>query len=317
MSNIEAKLRQELKGAVRRNQADGILLSGGLDSSILAYLSPNITAFTVFLKSSGGDRRYVAKIVQYLGLEHHQKEISVEEAIEEIPKVIKILRTFDPAIPNDLAIYFGMKLAREKGVKSIMTGDGGDELFAGYSYMFKLNLNEYIPRIARTMYFSSQDIGKAIGLTVKQPYMDKKFVEFALSIKPELKVGYSLRGSPAVRSGRGGKDWRTFGKWILRKAYENCLPGEIIWQGKRPIEKGSGFTRLREILKSKISDETFKEKSKVYPIKFINKEHMYYYEIYKKVVGDIPKPGKGEIDCPGCGAGILREALHCQVCGRT
>jgi len=303
MVNVEVKLKQELKDAVRRNQAEGILFSGGLDSSILAYLSHNIKTFTVFLKSYGEDRRYVQMLAQFLGLEHYQREISMDEAIEGIPEVVRILRTFDPAIPNDLAIYFAMKLANKKRIRSLMTGDGGDELFAGYSFMFKLNLNEYIPRIVRTMHFSSQDIGDAIGLAIKQPYMDKKFVKFALSIEPDLKV---------VKKG-----WRTFGKWILRKAYESCLPKEIIWQGKRPIEKGSGFSRLREIIESRISDEEFKKKSKVYPIKFMNKEHLYYYKIYREVVGEIPHIKKGEKGCPGCGAGILKVALHCQVCGWT
>jgi asparagine synthase (glutamine-hydrolysing) len=301
MVNIEAILRHELKGAVKRNKADGILLSGGLDSSILAFLSPGIKAFTVFLKPWGDDRKFVSSVVQHLGLEHCQGEISVDEAIEGVPEVIKILRTFDPAIPNDLAIYFGMKLAREKGIKSVMTGDAGDELFAGYSFMFKLDLNEYIPRIAGTMHFSSQDIGSAAGLEIKQPFIDKKFIKFALSVEPGLKVMK--------------KGWRTFGKWILRKAFEKNLPGEIIWQGKRPIEKGSGFTLLREIIESKISDSKFEKRSRDYPIKFISKEHLYYYEIYKKVVGDIPKPLKGEVGCPGCGAGILKGAMHCRICG--
>ena len=303
MANIEARLRKELKGAVRRNRAEGILLSGGLDSSILALLSPNIKAFTVFFESYGDDRNYVGEVVKHLGLEHHQKEISMSKAMEGIPDVIRILRTFDPAVPNDLAIYFAMKLSKEKGVKSLMTGDGGDELFAGYSFMFKLDLNEYIPRIAKTMHFSSQDIGDAVGLAVKQPYMDEKFVKFALSVEPDLKVMK--------------KGWRTFGKWILRKAYEDSLPKEIIWQGKRPIEKGSGFDRLREVIESKISDGEFKKKSNAYPVKFINKEHLYYYEIYRKVVGDIPKPVKGEVSCPGCGAGILKGAFYCRICGWT
>jgi len=303
MVNIETKFRRELRNAVRRNQAGGILLSGGLDTSILAFLSPGIKAFTVYLESFGKDRIYARKVARYLGLKHYEREISVGEAIKEMPKVVGILQSFDPAIPNDLAIYFAMKFAKEKGIGSLLTGDGADELLAGYSYMFKLNLEEYIPRIAKNMHFSSQDIGKAIGLEIKQPYMDRKFVKFALGIKTELKIGKI--------------GWRTFGKWILRKAYEGSLPKEIIWQGKRPIEKGSGFSKLREIIESRISDKEFEKKSRIYPVKFITKEHLYYYEIYRNVIGEIPWPKTGEVSCPGCGAGILKEAFHCRVCGWT
>lgn len=303
MTRTETRLRNELKDAVRRNKAEGILFSGGLDTSILAFLSPGMKAFTVYLKSFGEDRVYAGRVAKHLGLKHFQREIDAEEAIREIPEVIKILRTFDPALPNDLAIYFAMKMAKEKKVNSLMTGDGADELLAGYSYMFKLDLDDYIPRLAKTMYFSSLDIGSSLGLKIVQPYLDRRFVRFALSVKPELKV---------AKAG-----WRTYGKWILRKAYENYLPKEILWQGKRPIERGSGFNMLRKVIEARISDREFRKKSEAYKIKFISKDHLYYYEIYRKVIGDVPRPAKGEVTCNGCGAGIRKGTRHCRTCGWT
>ena len=223
----------------------------------------------------------------------------MEEALEAIPEVIRIRRSFDPALPNDLALYFALKLAKEKGFDNVITGDGSDELFAGYSYMFDLNLEDYLPKLTERMNFSAGELGHHLGIKVKQPFLDDEFVSFALSIKPDLKVRKE-----------GGK---RHGKWILRKAFETFLPQEVVWQDKRPIEMGSGFTELRGIIASKIPEEEFtKEK---YPIKFLSKDHPFYYRIYREVVGEIPPPRPGEGKCPGCGAGIKASSFHCRVCG--
>ncbi|MBC7323206.1 MAG: hypothetical protein H5T90_08930, partial [Acetomicrobium sp.] len=137
-----------LKKVVETNLGDGLLLSGGIDSTVLACLAPSAIAFTIDFESKGEDIEYAKKVTEILGMKHFCLTVSTEEAIEAIPIVIKILKTFDPAIPNDIVVYFGLKLAKEKGCVSVMTGDGGDELFGGYSYMAELNLNEYIPKIA-------------------------------------------------------------------------------------------------------------------------------------------------------------------------
>jgi asparagine synthase (glutamine-hydrolysing) len=301
MMGMIAELRHELAGAVRRRVADGLLLSGGLDSSILAVLAPDVKTFTVTLETYGNDLYYARKVVDHLGIKHYHETVSIGDAITTIPTVIKALRSFDPAIPNDLATYFGLRLARKHGVQSVMTGDGGDELFAGYDYMLELDLVDYIPRIARNMYFSSNALGKAIGVTVKQPYLDKAFIEFALRIEPELKVKLV-----------NGQKW---GKWILRKTFEGSLPQEIVWRRKTPIELGSGFTELRAVIESTVSEDEFKMKQGEYGIKFRSREHLYYYEIYRDVVGEVQPPGDGEKRCPDCGAGVDIRGNHCRVCG--
>lgn len=300
MKAILEELRLRLKEAVGRNAAQALLFSGGLDSSILAFLSsPGIHALSVRLEEYGGDFKYARMLSQKLGFRLHLRRVNVEEALEAIPEVIRIRRSFDPALPNDLAIYFALKLAKEKGFDNVITGDGSDELFAGYSYMFDLNLEDYLPKLAERMNFSAGELGLHLGIKVKQPFLDDEFVSFALSIKPDLKVRKE-----------GGK---RHGKWILRKAFETFLPQEVVWQDKRPIEMGSGFTELRGIIASKIPKEEF-TKAK-YPIKFLSKDHPFYYRIYREVVGEIhpPKPGEGK--CPGCGAGIKASSFHCRVCG--
>jgi asparagine synthase (glutamine-hydrolysing) len=299
--NLLNDLKVKLSEAVRRNKSEGLLLSGGLDSSILALLSPDSKSFTVELESYGSDMRYAKQVSRFVNLMHYQETFSVQKALDTIPEVIKILRSFDPAIPNDISTYIGLNLAKEKGIKTVMTGDGGDELFAGYSYMYQLDLDSYIRRLTRSWTFSSNKLASALGIEVKQPYLDKEFVQFAIQVPHNMKV----RKEP-------GKTW---GKWILRQAFEPELPQEIIWRDKTAIEYGSGSTALREIIASTISDTEFSEKKKLYPIKFRSKEHLYYYEVYQKVIGKIPLPKKDEKQCSECGAGVPQNSQHCRVCG--
>lgn len=298
--NITLELRKKLTESVRMNGAGGLLFSGGLDSSILAALNPGLKGITINLKSYGEDAGYASHAAKVLNLEHYHRSVDIDEAIEAIPEVIKALKTFDPAIPNDLAVYFGLKLAKERGLDEVMTGDGSDELFAGYGFMEDMDdLDGYIKRISSSMRFSSNELGEFFNIKIRQPYMDSEIMELALDIPAELKIRQ-----------KNGKIW---GKWVLRKAFEDTLPKEIIWQDKRPLEYGSGMTELRGIISSRIRDEEFRENP--YPVKFLNKEHFYYYKIYRNVIGEIPEPGKREKECPGCGAGMRSTAFHCKVCG--
>ena len=285
---------------IERNSYQGLFFSGGLDTSILAYLNPSSLGITVSLDSFSEDLHYSEILAKFLNLEHYHRKVKIDEAMEAIPDVIRILKSFDPAIPNDLVVYFGIKFAKELGIKKVATGDGADELFCGYSYMKDLDdLENYIKRISQNMSFSSNIIGKFYRIKIVQPFCD--LADFALKIPVELEIKES-----------NGKIW---GKWILRKAFEGFMPQEIIWQDKRPLEYGSGMTKLREVIRSKISDEEFDKKRRFYSIKFLNKEHLYFYEIYQKEVGEIPKPSQGEKVCPGCGAGIKKNSFHCRICG--
>ena len=300
--NPSAQVRETVSRAAAKVPYDGILFSGGLDSSIVAALNPEAVGITVSLGRSAKDLPYADTLAKTLGICQIHRFVSVEEAIRYIPEVIQILRSFDPALPNDLAAYFGLRKAKELGLKSIGTGDGSDELFGGYSFMADLeDLDGYIRRISRRMVFSSNDMGKAMKLSIVQPFLDPDVVKMALKIPAVWKVRRS-----------GGKRW---GKWILRKAFEDLLPEKIAWQSKRPLEVGSGMTRLRQILTDKISDKEFNSHS--YPVKFFNKEHFYYYKVYREVVGAIPRPRRGEKSCPGCGAGMPPTHFHCKVCGHV
>jgi asparagine synthase (glutamine-hydrolysing) len=293
------QLRNNLKQAVERNRVEGMLLSGGIDTSILAFIARPSIGFTVALKGSvASDLVYSEKIAKLLGIQYEKMEFTTEEALAILPEVIGILKTFDLALPNDLAIYFALKLAKESGVRSIMTGDGADELFAGYSYMAELtpeDLDRYIKRLSQNWHFSANELGRALDIEIKQPFLDEDFVRFALEISPELKVNDGI------------------GKYILRKSFEDLIPAEIVWRRKEPIEYGSGSTKLHEIINSMVTDGEFQSARNEVDIKFINKEHFFYWRIYNEVVGKIPKARDDEISCPCCGAGMGR--YHCRTCG--
>jgi hypothetical protein len=136
---------------------------------------------------------------------------------------------------------------------------------------------------------------EAIPLIYPLCFLAEDFVRFALEISPELKVKDGV------------------GKYILRKSFEDLIPPEIVWRRKEPIEYGSGSTKLHEIINGMVTDEEFKSATREVDIKFINKEHFFYYRIYNEVVGEIPKARADETSCPCCGAGM--GTYHCRTCG--
>jgi len=302
LEELLTELRENLRKTIGGHQGDCLLFSGGIDSGVLASLCPQAKALSVTLDGAGADLAYGAVLAGALSLDRQVITIGVQEALSALVVVIKILESFDPALPNDLVVYFGMREAKQQGFHAIMTGDGADEFFGGYPYMQEMDdLDAYIRSMSRSLNFSSNKIGTHFGLEVKQPYLDKAFVDFALTVPGELKI----------REDQG----QVWGKWCLRKAFEPFLPPEFIWQPKRPLEVGSGMTLLRSIIAEQITDSEFAEKQKQYGVKFLCKEHLYFYELYREEVGEVPPPQEGEDRCPGCGGGLPREKKHCRICG--
>lgn len=312
MEALIAELRTKLEDAVKRNVSDAMLLSGGLDTSILAlltskYASP--TAFTVALRGYPAlDVDYAKLVATSLGMKHKVYFFSKKEALEAIPEVVRIMKSFDPMeVRNDVAIYIALRVVRQEGMKSVTTGDGADELFAGYNYMIEMEkgkLRRYIERLSRSMQFASTELGKSLKLTVKTPYLDPEFVKFAVKIDPSLKV----------------KRRERWGKWILRKAFEGAIPAEVAWRAKSPIEVGSGTQSLRQITELLNSDDEFRRKIREYRrtdgVEIRDKEHLYYYEIYRSLIG-VPKliVREGPKRCPHCGSGVPIDYNYCRTCG--
>ena len=312
LTYICSRLVKTLDESVGRNLTDGIMLSG-LDTSILAYLASKRVeqkAFTVAFRGvPAPDIGYATLMADRLKLKHFIHYFGEDELYDAIRTVAKTMDSFDPMeIRNSIVVYIGLKKAKESGVNAVMTGDGCDELFAGYSFFHGLEKERLISELQKLwslMRFSSTYLGKVLGIEVKLPYLDPEFKKFAMGLDPELKV----------RSKRG----QTWGKWILRKAFEKMLPEKIVWGTKMPIESGSGTATLPDFFNSIIPDAEFNEKRDKYldedKVTIRDKEQLFYYEIYRSEVG-IPHPIdlRGKI-CPYCNSNVSVASTYCRRCG--
>ena len=285
--------------------ADAFLLSGGLDTSIIAslvsrYFKP-ITLSVGFSDSDAPDLYYAKIVAERFSFQNHVKLFTLQEAVAAAEYVVNTLKTFDPMeVRNDITIYIGLKYLKELGAKSVLAGDGGDELFAGYSFLFKLKpreVDEWIRGIVERWSFAAKPIGESLGLKVLQPFIDERIIELALKIPAELKI--------AEHNGV------THGKYILRKAFEEFLSPEVVWRAKYPIETGSGSTKLSTIFR--VEMEEFNELSKIVPLD--SQEQAYYFKIYRETVGEIPPPNDNEKTCPRCGGGVPVNKNYCKICG--
>ncbi len=304
---------QALGESVKRNLTEGLLLSGGLDTAILAYLASKWVkpgCITVTLRGAPAPDVDYAKIVaSRLALRHYVHYFGNEELDEGIRAVIRIMKSFDPMeIRNSAAIYVALKVARNQGMSTIMTGDGGDELFGGYSFLFgfsKEQLDTALKKLWSNMRFSSIYMGKDLGLEVRLPFLDPQFKSFAMGLDPGLKV----------KSERE----QVWGKWLLRKAFENVLPQELVWRVKAPIEVGTGTTILPSLFDSRISDFEFNEKKRRYlnedGVVIRSKEHLFYYGIYRSEIGVPYAVDSNAKVCPDCGSNVEEGASFCRVCG--
>jgi asparagine synthase (glutamine-hydrolysing) len=313
IESICADIACVLEESIKRNLSEGLLLSGGLDTSILAGLAARWRkpdCITVALRGAPApDIEYARQVAALFGLKHDVHYFDEEELEEGIYASITVLKTFDPMeVRNSAAAYVGLKTARNRGLKTVMTGDGGDELLAGYSFFFGLNpeqLDTALNKMWETMSFSSVHLAKSLGIEAKLPFLDPEFEELAKGLDASLKVKE--------------KKGRTYGKWILRKAFEGLISPALAWREKAPLEIGTGTTILPSIFDSRISEEEFNRMKRKYyekdKVRIRDKEQLYYYEIYRKECG-IPevKVGEGR-RCPDCGAGVGDSVDFCRTCG--
>jgi asparagine synthase (glutamine-hydrolysing) len=306
-STVEA-----LEASVRRNLCDGLLLSGGLDTSLIACLAAKYRkpdCITVaFSGAPAPDIEYAVEIAELFRFKHTILKFEFPELEEAMRDTIRILKTFDPMeVRNSAAAYIGLKLARDQGLKTVYTGDGGDELFAGYSFYFdmtKEQLDSALSTMWKWMRFSSVPLSEALGISVKLPILDPEFQSFAKQMDSSLKV--------RVENGK------MYGKWILRKAFKGLLPERNLWRVKAPLEVGTGTTILPQYFESRISDADFNKKQKIYlnedNVRLRSKEHLFCYEIYRKQFGSPGIQAEGK-KCPDCHASVEKGATYCPTCG--
>lgn len=311
LSHVIERLRALLDSAVQRNLADCILLSGGLDTSIVTAVASKhakLTGITVSL-GDAPDIKFASLIAERFSLKHSIVRVDNGDIELAIPDVVRVMQSFDPMeIRNDATILVGLRNAKQAGFHAVMTGDAGDELFAGYSFLFNMSpeaLEKRLREIWRTMRFSSVPLAESLGMTAKLPLLDDEFKTYATEIDPQLKI----------REERG----RTYGKWILRKSFEHELPEEIIWRVKMPIEQGSGTSSLPEHYARKIPDSEFNRKRDLFQesdgVRLRDKEQLAYYEVYKGIFGTPADRGEGRKVCKGCSTHLPEGMNYCRTCG--
>jgi asparagine synthase (glutamine-hydrolysing) len=303
---------------VKKNLGDGILFSAGTDTSIIAYeavkYTPNLPALTIaFKEGSPKDTQYVKKMVEFLKLKDHQTHVfDKAEALENVPKVVKALKTFDPMdVRNSMPVYIGLTILKKKGLSKILTGDGLDELF-GYPWQFHLSEDEMYKKqldMWAEMGFSSIPMAKSLGMEVKQPYLDPIFMEWAKKLPIKVKINMH--------------EGEKYSKWLLRKAYEDVIPKDVIWRPKAPLEAGTGAAALNTVLQGEFTDAEFAEKKKAIleadSVIIRDKEQLLYYEAFRKIFGKpsevFSDPHNGAKMCPQCKGYVKTRIQFCRNCG--
>ena len=311
--SVYGAIIRALEESVRRNLPNGLLLSGGLDTVLLAYIvvrwvKPNCVT-VAFRGAPTPDVEYANLVARNLELNHCVHYFDNDELEEAIRAVIMILKTFDPMeVRNSAAAYIALKVAKDRGMKTVMTGDGGDELFGGYSFLFGLTreqLKAALGKLWSNMRFSSVPMAESLGLQVKLPFLDTEFRAFAEALDAGL----------MVRHERG----QVWGKWVLRKAFENVVPSELLWRVKAPLEVGSGTTVLPSVMDARISDLEYAEEKARYldedKVTVRSKEHLFYYRLYRELIGVPYAEDGGRKTCPDCGVNVEEEDSFCRMCG--
>lgn len=222
----------------------GAFLSGGLDSSIIAAIARDhveeLHTFSVGLEGSS-DLEAAREVADYLKTVHHEYLITDDDVKKHLPEILFHLESFDQdLVRSAVPCYFVSRLASEY-VKVILTGEGADELFGGYSYYKKFNdrsllISELSRSVTSLHNINLQRVDRltmAHSIEGRVPFLDIDLVTKSLGIPADLKIRYDRKGSPVE-------------KWILRKAFENYLPYNIVWREKEQFDEGSGASDILE-----------------------------------------------------------------------
>lgn len=319
---VALELRKRIFRAVSETLGDSMLLSGGLDTSIIAAVissllgveeRQNFRAYTVILKGAPSpDLEYSKVASNRFQIPHQVHSVDIPELEGSLREVIGVLKSFDPMeIRNSVTVYIGMKRAKLDGCSKIMTGDASDELFAGYSFVFSQTAEkarETLSHLWGVMHFSSIPLASSLGMEARLPFLH-----------PEVKELAMKRIDFAFLTGRRESSGEVFGKFILRKSFEKMLPTEIAWRTKTPIEHGSGTTVLPQWYSKTVKDGEYVTKRRKYleqdGVRLRDKEQLKYYEIYRDMLGP-PVPRDRTLRmCPACTSNVPAPATFCTICG--
>jgi len=311
METEEEQCMRILTNAVNECKSDWIALSGGLDSSILAHLRKDQKPQTMTIITKdflGTDLTFAQIIAKHLGLNLSLIQVSMEEVLDSINETIKILGNYnDIEIRNSIVPYIYLTTLKKKGVDSVITGDGADEVFAGYNFLLKKSdeeIGEELKRIKKIMHFPSKDIARSLNMKVETPFLNEELIKFSDDIEISKKIN--------------SKEGEKFGKWILRETFEKYLPNNITWREKSPMQDGSGTNNLTGLFNTIITDDIFtQKKTRILEedgVYIRTKESLHYYECFRKT--NSVKKSDSDNRCPDCNYEIAPNSRFCRMCGK-
>lgn len=293
-------LHDALEAAVRRQLMSdvpyGVLLSGGLDSSITSAIAkkyaakrvetggkadawwPQLHSFAVGLKGAP-DLAAAKKVADYIGTVHHEINYTIEEGLDAIRDVIYYIETYDvTTVRASTPMYLLARVIKSMGIKMVLSGEGADEVFGGYLYFHKAPdarafHEETVRKLGKLYMYDCLRANKSLaawGVEGRVPFLDKEFLDTAMRLNPEAKM------CPG----------KTIEKRILREAFADMLPQEIAWRQKEQFSDGVGYSwidTLKRITSEAVSDEEMANAAKRFPINPPqNKEEYYYRSIFEE-----------------------------------
>ena len=292
-------LHDALADAVHRQMMSdvpyGVLLSGGLDSSITSALAkkfaakriesgdtqtawwPQLHSFSVGLEGSP-DLAAAQKVAEHIGTVHHEIKFTIQEGLDAIREVIYHLETYDiTTIRASTPMFLMARAIKALGIKMVLSGEGADELFGGYLYFHKApNPKEFheetVRKLEKLHQYDCLRANKSLaawGIEGRVPFLDKEFIEVAMRLNPKEKMITSDRME----------------KWALRKAFESYLPESVAWRQKEQFSDGVGYSwidTLKDLVEKEVTDEQMENAHFRFPAQTPqNKEEFYYRTIFE------------------------------------
>lgn len=288
------ELRDALEAAVHRQLMSdvpyGVLLSGGLDSSITSALAkkysrnrvededkkeawwPQLHSFAIGLKGSP-DLAAANKVADSIGTIHHEINFTVQEGLDAIRDVIYHIETYDvTTIRASTPMYLLARVIKSMGIKMVLSGEGADEIFGGYLYFHKAPNakafhEETVRKLGKLHMYDCLRANKTLaawGVEGRVPFLDKEFMDVAMRINPDDKM---------IKNGR-------IEKWVIRKAFESYLPESIVWRQKEQFSDGVGYNwidSLKEVTSKLVSDKQMENAKYKFPINPPKSKEEYYY----------------------------------------
>lgn len=294
------ELREALEAAVHRQLMSdvpyGVLLSGGLDSSITSAIAkkyaqkriesndtkeawwPQLHSFSIGLKDSPD--LAAAKIVsEHIGTIHHEVTFTIQEGLDAIRDVIYHLETYDiTTVRASTPMYLLARVIKSMGIKMVLSGEGADELFGGYLYFHKAPSaeefhKETVRKLDKLYQYDCLRANKSLaawGIEGRVPFLDKEFIDVAMSINPKNKM----------------IDGERMEKWVLRKAFEDYLPKSVVWRQKEQFSDGVGYgwiDTLKEVVETSVSEEQMQQAKHRFPVQTPRtKEEFYYRSVFEQ-----------------------------------